>query len=112
MTGMHQSSLDPSPSSGLSESEYEHLRTELALQLKKELRRAGRQNMFVMGFQALIMIFLAVLLFFSARHYHDMMLWGIGLCLLLFSLMEFLDLDFVSSGHSWLDLGHFKNSAE
>ncbi len=90
--------------SNLSEEEYLQLRQELAQQLRQELRRSGRQHYFAMGLHALVLIILAVLLFISSQRYHDFMLWAVGLCLLLFSALEFLDLDYVQGGRSWLDI--------
>lgn len=99
---LHDSTSGPEPH--LSTAEYQRLRSELAVQLKSELRRSGQQQLFSMGIHALVMLFLAVLLFISSRRYHDLMLWAMGLCLLLFSLLEFMDLDFIQSGHSLFDV--------
>lgn len=88
----------------LSEAEYQQLCQDVAQQLRKELRRSGRQHYFAMGMHALMLVFLAVILFVSSQRYHDFMLWAVGLCLLLFSALEFLDLDYIYAGHSWLDI--------
>ena len=95
---------DSHSSAQLSEAEYVQLRQELVQQLGQELRRAGRQHFFAMGMHALVLILLAVILFISSQRYHDFMLWAVGLCLLLFSALEFLDLDYFHSGKSWLDI--------
>lgn len=103
MTIPHQAST---PSS-LSESEYQRLRQDIAQELRQELRRAGRQHFFAVGFHALVLVIIAVILFLSSHHYQDLMLWAAGLCLLIFSALEFLDLEYSRSGTSWLD-GFFK----
>jgi len=96
--------LPQPPQQPLSETEYQRLRAELSLQLKQELRRTGQQHLFAIGIHALTMLFLAVILFVASRKYHDLMLWAVGVSLLLFSLLEFMDLDFLQSGHSLLDV--------
>ncbi|MGV3525936.1 MAG: hypothetical protein ACO1RX_17055 [Candidatus Sericytochromatia bacterium] len=93
----------PSNSSPLSAAEYAQLRADLSLELRAELRQSGRQHFFAMGLHALVLVLLAVLLFISARRYHDIMLWGVGFCLMLFSLLEFLDLEYLYSGQTWLE---------
>lgn len=99
-----RSQSSPEVSSPLSEADYHRLRQDMAQQLRLELRRSGRQHYFAMGLHALVLIILAVLLFISSQRYHDFMLWAVGLCLLLFSALEFLDLDYVQGGRSWLDV--------
>lgn len=86
----------------LSESDYARLRQDLAQDLKQEIRRAGHQHLFAMGLQALVLVFMAVVLFLSSDRHHDFMLWAVGICLLLFGMLEFLDLDYVQTGHHWL----------
>ena len=86
----------------LSEADYLRLREDLAREIKTEIRHSGRQHLFAMGLHALMMVFMAVILFVSSQRYHDFMLWAVGLCLLLFSLLEFLDIDYVQTGHGWL----------
>ena len=90
--------------SRLDEADYLRLQQDLVRELRQEVRRAGRQHLFAIGLHALVLVFLAVLLFLSSQRYHDFMLWTIGICLLLFGLLEFLDLDYAQSGHSWLDV--------
>lgn len=85
----------------LNDRDYQQLRQELAQELKKELRRSGRQSMFALSLQASTLLFLAVLLFIGAQRYYDLMLWGIGLSLLLISMLQFLELEFLHSGRSW-----------
>lgn len=88
--------------SRLSDADYERLRQELATELRQEIRRAGHQHVLAIGLQALVLIFLATVLFLSSERHHDFMLWAVGICLLLFSALEFLDLDYVQTGHGWL----------
>lgn len=94
----------------LSESDYLRLRKELSVQLRREVRRSGRQHMFAIGLQAALMVFFSVMLFIGARRYHDMMLWAIGFCLLVLASLNFLELDFLFSGHSWMDIFQRKKS--
>lgn len=102
------SPITPRPSAArlesLSETDYQRLKQELAEDLKAEIRRAGNQHVFSIGLQALTLIFMAVVLFLSSERYHDFMLWAVGICLLLFSVLQFLDLDFAQTNHSWLGL--------
>lgn len=88
----------------LSEAEYTRLRHELSTQLRREVRRSGRQHMFAIGMQAALLVFFAVMLFLAARRYHDLMLWVVGFCLLIFACTHLLELDFLFSGHSWMDV--------
>lgn len=87
----------------LSESDYQRLREEVAHELRYEMRKMGYQKLFTMALQGAILVFLAVILFLAARRYHDFMLWAVGLCLLLFGCLEFLDLEYLHSGHNWMD---------
>lgn len=107
-----RSESSPEALSHLSESDYHRLRQDMAQQLRQELRRSGRQHYFAMGLHALVLVILAVLLFISSQRYHDFMLWAVGLCLLLFSALEFLDLDYVQGGRSWLDVFQRDNDSE
>lgn len=91
------------PPAQLSAAEYAQLRADLSAELRAELRQSGRQHFFALGLHALVLVLLAVLLFISARRYHDIMLWGVGFCLMLFSLLEFLDLEYLYSGQTWLE---------
>lgn len=88
----------------LNETDYQRLKQELAEDLKTEIRRAGNQHVFSIGLQALTLIFMAVVLFLSSERYHDFMLWSVGICLLLFSVLQFLDLDFAQTNPTWLGL--------
>jgi len=86
--------------SDLSPEQYQRLEQRLL----KEIRRAQRQNIFVMGLQGVVMVVLAILIFRVSRQYHDFSLWAIGICLLIFALLHFLDMEFFSTGRSWMDL--------
>ena len=97
---MNQGSQTPNLPTDLSDADYQRLRQDLS----KELRRLGRQHFMAIGVHALAMSVLAVVLFLSSQKYHDLMLWAVGLCLLLFSAIELLDLDYRQSGKSWLDV--------
>jgi hypothetical protein len=85
----------------LNDRDYQQLRQEIAQELKKELRRSARHSLLALSIQASTLLFLAVLLFIGARRYYDLMLWGIGLSLLIVSMLQFLELEFLHSGRSW-----------
>ena len=84
----------------LNNQDYQHLRQEIAEELKQELRRSARQSMMALSIQACTLLFLAVLLFIGARRYYDLMLWGVGLSLLVISMLQFLELEYLHSGRS------------
>jgi len=107
---MQVSSQDTPITHALTDTDYERLRQDLSQELKQEVRRTGRQYLLSLTLQAGTLVFLAVMLFVAARRYHDLMLWGIGLCLLLISAMQFLELEFLHSGQSWLDLFRSKSA--
>ena len=88
----------------LSEADFEQLRQSLAQDLRSELRRMRRQSLFAMGLQALFQVVLAIILFKAARQSFDVGLWIVGVCLLVFASLHFLDMEYTSSGRSWMDL--------
>ncbi len=88
----------------LSEENYDRLKQEVAQELRIEIRRVRRQNLFAVGLQAIVLVIIAVLLFKASRQYHDLTLWAAGVCLLIFSSLDFLDLEYISTGRSWMDL--------
>jgi len=72
-------------------------------ELKREIYRISWQQRIYMALNAFLLVFFGMILFLSAKKYHDLTLWGVGVCLMIFALIEFLDLDFRSSGHAILD---------
>ena len=46
-----------------------------------------------LGLKSITLCILAVALFLGANRYQDVTLWGIGICLVIFSLIEFIDGD-------------------
>jgi len=86
----------------LSEADYQRLRADLSLEIKQEAQRLGHQQMFMVGIHALVLAFLAVILFLSSRRYHDIMIWAVGISLLIFSGLEFLQLKDLQNEENWL----------
>lgn len=76
---------------------------ELSEALRKELYRISWQQRLYLSLNAFALIIFSVVLFTSAQRYQDLTLWGIGVCLMLFALLQFLELDFRFTGHSVLD---------
>ena len=46
-----------------------------------------------LGLKSITLCILAVALFLGANRYQDLTLWGIGICLVIFALVEFIDGD-------------------
>ncbi len=95
----------PSPISQappLAEADYQRLRHDLGNDIKQEAQRLAHQQLFIVGIHALMLAFLAVVLFLSSRRYHDMMLWAVGISLLVFSGLEFLHLKDLQNEENWL----------
>lgn len=96
------SNADTSPP--LSEADLQQLHTQLSEDLRSELRRTHRQSLFSMGLQAITQVVLAVILFKVSRQYMDFTLWAVGVCLLVFSSLQFLEIEYISTGRSWMDI--------
>lgn len=86
----------------LSEADYLRLRNDLSTEIRGEAQRLANQQMFTVGIHALMLAFLAVVLFLSSRRYHDMMLWAVGISLLVFSGLEFLLFKDLQNEENWL----------
>lgn len=90
--------------SNLSEEDLHKLQVHLGQQLGRELRHVRRQSLFATGLQAIVLVALAIILFKASRQYFDFTLWGVGVCLLVFASLQFLDIEFIASGRSWMDI--------
>lgn len=62
--------------------------------IQAEFHKVSLQHSFYLGLMACALCVFAVVLFLNARYYHDLTLWGVGLCLLVFGLIQFLELEF------------------
>lgn len=87
----------------LSEADYAYLLTHLEGRLKNEMRTFFRQRTLYLVIQGFALLIFSVVLFVNAQRYHNPVIWVIGICLLLFSLIEFLELDNHTSGKGVLD---------
>ncbi|MGE3726360.1 MAG: hypothetical protein AB7I41_12460 [Candidatus Sericytochromatia bacterium] len=95
---------DPLPrETVLSEADYAHLISHLEGRLKRDMRAFFRQRILYLVLQAFSLLIFSVVLFLNAQRYHSPVIWAIGVCLLLFSLIEFLELDSQTSGKGVLD---------
>lgn len=90
--------------SDLSEQDLQKLQAHLCQHMGRELRHVRRQSLFASGLQAIAMVGMAVILFKASRQYFDLTLWGVGVCLLVFASLQFLDIEFIASGRSWMDI--------
>lgn len=97
----HRDALPPGTS--LSEADYAHLLSHLEGRLKRDLRSFFRQRTLYLVLQAFSLLIFSVVLFLNAQRYHSPVIWAIGVCLLLFSLIEFLELDHQTSNKGILD---------
>lgn len=75
-------------------SQFQH---QIESYIEDELYKVKAQRALYMALHAFSLCLFAVVLFFDARRYHDITLWAIGVCLLLFGLIEFIELDFLTS---------------
>lgn len=100
MTTLPNSDFSPA----LSEADFQQLHTQISDDLRSELRRVHRQSLFSVGLQAIAQVALAVVLFKASRQYMDFTLWAVGVCLLVFSCLQFLEIEYISTGRSWLDI--------
>ncbi|MBT9544799.1 MAG: hypothetical protein IV090_05370 [Candidatus Sericytochromatia bacterium] len=91
------------PDTALSEADYAYLLTHLEGRLKHEMRAFFRQRTLYLVLQGFSLLIFSVVLFLNAQRYHSPVIWAIGVCLLLFSLIEFLELDSQTSGKGVLD---------
>jgi hypothetical protein len=82
----------------------EHDIARLEQRLGGLLRRASRPRFSYMVLQSLALALIAVVLFINARYYSSMSLWAMGVCLLVFCLVDLLELDYLRSGYSFLDV--------
>lgn len=96
--------------SSLSETDFQQLQTQLSDDLRLELRRVHRQSLFSVGLQAIAQVVLAVILFKASRQYMDVTLWAVGVCLLVFSSLQFLEIEYISTGRSWMDIFEKRSS--
>ncbi|PIQ24977.1 hypothetical protein COW36_06385 [bacterium (Candidatus Blackallbacteria) CG17_big_fil_post_rev_8_21_14_2_50_48_46] len=86
----------------LAESDYQRLQDYLAQTMRQELWQISRQRMIYLAMSGFSLMLFAVILFVNAQRYQNRMLWVIGFCLVIFSLVEFLELDALHSGKSIL----------
>jgi hypothetical protein len=91
------------PDTALSEADYAFLLTHLEGRLKNEMRAFFRQRTLYLVLQGFSLLIFSVVLFLNAQRYHSPVIWAIGVCLMLFSLIEFLELDSQTSGKGFLD---------
>ncbi len=87
----------------LSEADYAYLLSHLEGRLKHEMRAFFRQRTLYLVLQGFSLLIFSVVLFLNAQRYHSPVIWAIGVCLMLFSLIEFLELDSQTSGKGFLD---------
>ena len=80
----------------------QELQKKIEQHIQSEFRRLFFLKATYLAMNAFTLCFFAVVLFFDARRYHNIVLWGIALCLLIFSLIQFLELDNLSQKSSFI----------
>ena len=89
--------MDKQNNSYENEHQLHHFQRKIETYIENEFYKVTAQRALYMALHAFALCLFAVVLFFDARRYHDVTLWGIGVCLLLFGLIEFIELDFLTS---------------
>jgi hypothetical protein len=92
-----------SSSFGLTQAEYSHLLMTLEKRLSQDMHSFAQQHTVYLILQSVALLSFAVVLFLNAQRYHSPVIWGVGVCLLLFSLIAFLELDLRTSGKGIVD---------
>ena len=88
----------------LNDSDYERLRQSLEHSLRQELLELSRRHRFHLALSGFALLLFAVALFLNAQRYQSPVIWVIGICLLIFSLIDFLEIDAQIPGNSLLFL--------
>ena len=84
----------------LKEHDYEQLRQSLEQSLRRELLELSRRHRFHLALSGFSLLLFAVVLFLNAQRYQSPVIWVIGVCLMIFSLIDFLEIDAQSTGQS------------
>jgi hypothetical protein len=78
---------------GLTDHEYEQLRQSLEQTLRRELQEISRRHRFHLALSGCALLLFAIVLFLNAQRYHSPIIWVVGVCLMIFSLIDFLELE-------------------
>ena len=80
----------------------QELQKKIEQHIQNEFKRLFFLKATYLAMNAFALCFFAVVLFFDARRYHNILLWGIAICLLIFSLIQFLELDHLTQKSSFI----------
>lgn len=61
------------------------------IEQQKRNTKIIKLNLMNLGLKSITLCLLAVALFLGANRYQDLTLWGIGICLVIFAFIEFID---------------------